>query len=83
MSSGDDKENANGQVGVVGGGKKRVSGLGDSEGLLVGKKRGGDEIAKQKAFTGSYFQVIVLLMVALEYTVKRYSAIQMIYRLHT
>lgn len=60
---GDDKENARSKIGVVGGGKK----LGDSSGncvpeeTLSGSKRGGDEIAKQKSFTGSYFQVLKFL----------------------
>ncbi|CAN0333093.1 unnamed protein product, partial [Laminaria digitata] len=56
---GDDKENARSKIGVVGGGKKLGGNTGscDSEETLSGSKRGGDEIAKQKSFTGSYFQV--------------------------
>eukprot|EP00904_Undaria_pinnatifida_P004955 jgi/Undpi1/158/HiC_scaffold_1.g00155.m1 len=57
---GDDKENARCKIGVVGGGKKlggNTVGVCSEKETLSGSKRGGDEIAKQKSFTGSYFQV--------------------------
>lgn len=59
---GDDKENTRSKVGVVGGGKKQTGNTGscNSEETLSGSKRGGDEIAKQRSFTGSYFQVLSL-----------------------
>lgn len=61
VKCGDDKENARSKIGVVGGGKKlggNIGGIYSEQETLSGSKRGGDEIAKQKSFTGSYFQVL-------------------------
>lgn len=62
----DDKENARAHTGVAGVGKGKdgnaAEGHMEKPKQLSGKKRGGDDIEKQKAFTGSYFQVTVLFV---------------------
>lgn len=63
-----DKENTRSGVGVVGGGRGSKGNDDGSESRqkhLSGKKRGGDDIAKQQSFTGSYFQVTRLFVVVL------------------
>ena len=57
VPSEDDKENVYCNTNGGFDSKKAVGACDPLEEQLLGKKRGGDEIAKQKSFTGSYFQV--------------------------